>query len=322
MDAAVTMPGFSTVAVIGAGLMGHGIALVHALGGSEVRLCDRSPSALDQARALIDEAAATLVAGGARTQDEADAATRRISFVKDLEVALDGTEYIVEAIDESVEAKSSLFGLIDALAGPDAVLASNTSYLDIFPILPDGLKARTLIVHWYTPPYIIDLVDVIPAPNVPEALADKVVSFLEGQGKSAVRLKKFIPGYLANRIQMAIESEIFHLLDDDVADPAEIDRAIMDGLALRLSLFGQFKKIDYTGLRIVRDSHNLGTYVPPVQPTASTKLDLLLEKGREGVSSGGGFYDYGGKEPAELYRERDLALLALKAATNARRREV
>lgn len=305
-------PIFKKVAVIGSGVMGHSIALVHALGGCDVVICDRSEEALKKADHLTLEAGKTLALGGLYKEADIKAAHARLSFSTDLAGALKDAEYIVEAIYESVEAKTDLFAQISKLAKPDAVLTSNTSYLDIFPLLPDDLKARTLIVHWYTPAYIIDLVDVIPAADVPAEVTDKVMTFLKAQGKTPVKLKKFIPGYIANRIQMAIESEIFHLLDESIADPQDIDLSIMDGLALRLALFGQFKKIDYTGIRLVRDSHNLGTYVPPTPPTASKALNELLEQGREGVSAGAGFYEYKDKAPADYYKDRDLALLALK----------
>ena len=305
-------PGFQKVAIIGAGVMGHSIALVHALGGCDVVICDRSEAALEKASHLTLEAGKTLALSGLYTEEDILTAHARLSFSTDLAQTLKGAEYIVEAIYESPEAKTTLFAQVSKLAEDDAVFTSNTSYLDIFPLLPENLKSRSLIVHWYTPSYIIDLVDVIPAPEVPASISDKVMTFLKAQGKTPIKLKKFIPGYIANRIQMAIESEIFHLLDAGIADPEDIDLSIMDGLAMRLALFGQFKKIDYTGIRLVRDSHNLGTYVPPVPPTASKALDTLLEEGREGVGAGAGFYDYKDKSASEYYKDRDLALLELK----------
>ena len=237
-----------------------------------------------------------------------------IEYSTDLDEALATADYIVEAVTEDLEVKRLIFKRIEELAPKDAVVTSNTSYLDVFPALSEGLKTRTFVVHWYTPPYIIDLVDVVPAPNVPGALSDKLITYLEALGKKPVRLKKFIPGYIANRVQMAIESEIFHLLDAGIAEAAEIDESIREGLAMRLALFGQFKKIDYTGVKIVCDSHKLGAYVPPVPPTGSKALDKMVEDGHEGVSHGRGFYDYEGQSPIELFHERDMNLMAVKRA--------
>lgn len=303
---------FKEICIIGAGVMGHGIAVVHALGGSKVSLCDLSNDALQKAASQIDAAFSTLLDGQAATSAEVESAKALISYTTDLAEALKSTDYIVEAITEDLEVKRGLFNKIVELAPSDAVLASNTSYLDIFPALPDALKARAFVVHWYTPPYIIDLVDVVPAPDVPEELNDKVFAYLESLGKKPVRLNRFISGYIANRVQMAIESEIFHLLDAGIASAADIDRSIREGLAMRLALFGQFKKIDYTGVKIVRDSHKLGAYVPPVAPTGSQALDEMVDAGHEGVSHGKGFYDYQDQSPIELFRQRDLNLMHLK----------
>jgi len=311
------MTEFKNVAIVGAGVMGHGIAVVYAVGGCTVLLYDVSEAALASAERQIAAALATLAQGKVVTGPEIDAARKRISYLRDLKRTLASADLVVEAIVENVEAKRKLYAEIAGLMSPTAVLASNTSYINIFPLLPASLKNRTLIVHWYTPPYIIDLVDVVPGVDVPSALTDRMVAFLSALGKQPVRLKKFVSGYLANRVQMAIESEIFKLLDSGVADAAEIDRSIRFGLALRLALFGQFKKIDFTGLRNVRDSHKGGFYDPPTKPTGSAQLDKLVEQGREGVLSGAGFYDYTGQSAGDLYRKRDLDLLALKAVVKA-----
>ncbi|MCJ7872749.1 3-hydroxyacyl-CoA dehydrogenase family protein [Phaeobacter sp. J2-8] len=307
-------PTFENICIIGAGVMGHGIAVVHALGGSKVVLCDLSDEALEKAKSQIAGAFETLCEGQVATAADVARAQALITYSTDLDTALATTDYVVEAITEDLEVKRRIFSRIEALAPKDAVVTSNTSYLDIFPALPEGLRARAFVVHWYTPPYIIDLVDVVPAPEVPVALADKLMSYLTALGKKPVRLKKFIPGYIANRVQMAIESEIFHLLDAGIADAADIDESIREGLAMRLALFGQFKKIDYTGVKIVRDSHKLGAYVPPVLPTGSQALDKMVEDGHEGVSHGRGFYDYAGQSPIELFHERDMNLMAVKRA--------
>jgi len=293
--------------------MGHGLALVHALGGCRVTLHDVSKRRLQAATRQIAGAAQTLVAGGAITRAEADAASHRITPRPGFEAALADADLIVEAIVENTEAKRALYAEATSKAPAHAVLASNTSFLDIFPLLPETFKDRAFIAHWYTPPYIIDLVDLVPAPGTPDALTRRMAGFLRALNKRPVVLKKFVPGYLANRIQFAIENEAFRLVDEGIADAESIDDSIRYGLALRLALFGQFRKLDYTGLRVVRDVHRDGVYEPPAHRTAGL-LERLVDAGHEGVTSGRGFYDYQGREPAELFRDRDLALLALKAA--------
>lgn len=308
----MTKPLYKRAAIVGAGLMGHGIAVVLALGGTHVTLCDLSEETLSNAKVQIGAALKTLSDAGDIDQEAVFDTMNRVEYTTELNIAVTQADLIIEAITENADAKKSVFQQIANVAPNNAVIASNTSYLDVFPLMPDTIRARAFIMHWYTPAYIIDLVDVVASDGVPDELAANLISYLKQLGKTPVQLKKFIPGYVANRVQMAIESEIFRLLDDGVAEPEEIDLAIREGLGLRLWLFGQFKKIDYTGLRIVRDSHNFGIYQPPSNPTVSDRLVQLVDTGKEGVSKGHGFYDYGDKNSADLFHERDLMMLRLK----------
>ena len=153
------------VAIIGAGTMGHALALVHALGGCSVRLTDVSSETLTAAPGLIDAACQNLVDAGEVTQDTAETAIKQIQFIDDLAEAITNADLIVEAIVEKEDIKRTLFSEIDAIAPKNVIIASNTSYLDIFPLVPASRQKNTLIAHWYTPPYIIDLVDIAAGPE-------------------------------------------------------------------------------------------------------------------------------------------------------------
>lgn len=304
----------SRIAVIGAGTMGHAIALVYALGGHRVRLTDSNPDTLARAGGLMEAALATLVAGGEAPADWtsahlAQAVTRHAT----LEETVDGAEFIVEAIIETPEAKRALFEQLDALAPPDAVIASNTSQLDVFPLIPKARHRRAMITHWYTPPYLVDLVDVIPAPGCDPAALDAVEAELRAMGKQPLRLNKFVPGYVANRIQAAIGAEVQNLLDEGVASAAEIDAAIIHGLALRLPILAVFAKADFTGLSLMQSVMRNGGYAPPPPARQSATLDGLVAAGRTGVLAGAGYYDWPG-DPAALFEARDRRLIALKQA--------
>lgn len=302
------------IAVIGAGTMGHAIALVYALGGHQVRLTDSSMKTLDRAQGLMESALATLVAGGEAPADWtsahlAQAVTRHPTLAETVE----GAEFIVEAIIETPEAKRALFEELDRVAPPDAVIASNTSQLDVFPLIPAARQRRAMITHWYTPPYLVDLVDVIPGPDCDPAALEAVEDALRDMGKQPLRLKKFVPGYVANRIQGAIGAEVQHLLEEGVASAAEIDAAIIHGLALRLPILAVFAKADFTGLALSQAIQRNGSYTPPPPRRQSATLDTLVEQGRTGVLAGGGYYDWPG-DPAQLFQDRDRRLIALKQA--------
>lgn len=313
MDA-LMMRGYDNVTVVGAGLLGHAIGLVHAMGGCTVTLNDISDEKLAWAKSRLDTLTDELCDLGLFPGNDKAQVLSRVHYDSDLPSAVANADLVVEAIVEDASAKAALYRQLASLMAVDATLASNTSFLDIFAFVPEALSMRTLIVHWYTPPYLIDLVDVVPAEKTPAAATARMMNFLKGIGKKPVRLKKFMPGYVANNVQMAIESEVFRLLDEGVADAADIDDAIRFGLAQRLCLMGQFKKIDYTGLQVVRDIHAAGLYTPPTNPTGTRQLDINIEAGATGVVSGRGFYVYHDASPDTYVRRRDRKLAKLRIA--------
>ena len=305
----------SEIAVVGGGLMGHGIALVLALAGHGVRLTDTRPETRDAVPGLMASALATLKEAGAAPEGwDAERLGRAVRIEADLPAAVAGADLVIEAITENPEAKRALFAELDRLCPPETILASNTSYLDVFPLLPADRQARALVMHWYTPPYIIDLVDVVPGPGTDPAVIAAMADLVVGLGQKPVVLKRFVPGYIANRIQQAISAEVFHLLDEGYATTREIDEAIIHGLSLRIPILGHLAKADFTGLELTQRALANATYTPPPPRTRSETLDALCGQGRTGVMAGRGYFDWGGRDPADLFRERDRKLLALKKA--------
>jgi 3-hydroxybutyryl-CoA dehydrogenase len=195
------------VTVLGAGTMGHALALVFALGGHKVRLADNNPETLARAPALMGTALATLREAG-ETDWTNDHLAQAVTCHGNLADALDEAELIIEAIIERPDAKRALFAEIDALAGPDVIIASNTSYLNVFPLVPERRLPRTLIAHWYTPPYLIDLVDIVSSDMTDLAVVERVRETVAAMGKVPVVMNRFITGYIANRIQSAIGLEV------------------------------------------------------------------------------------------------------------------
>ena len=303
-----------TVAMIGAGTMGHALALVHALGGCRVRLYDADGAARERAPVLIDGALATLTEAGAIEAVEAAEAMSRIETVADITDAVGDADLVVEAVIENTDVKRAVFAEIDAAAPAETIIASNTSHLDVFPLVPSGRQEHCLIAHWYTPPYIVDLVDLAPGPDTTPEVMEAMRALYAGFDKHPIVFERFVSGYIANRLQAAMNLEIFRLLDEGKASVRDIDGSIRHGLALRLAVLGQLEKADHTGLEMMQRALANRTYVP-LQPTGRSKtLDQLIESGRTGVMAGAGFYDYGDASPAELFRRRDIKLLRLKKA--------
>ncbi|WP_428486070.1 3-hydroxyacyl-CoA dehydrogenase family protein [Rhodopila sp.] len=306
------------VAVIGAGTMGHALALVFALGGHMVRLTDSNPETLRRAPALMQTAVETLAEAG-----EVDAAWKENGigqFVRccdTLAETVAGAAIVVEAIIERQDAKHTLYEQLDRLMGPDAILASNTSNLDIFPLVPEARQKNTMVAHWYTPPYLCDLVDLCPGPRTDPAIVETIRGTVAAMGKVPVVFKKMVQGYVANRIQAAIGLEVFRLLDEGVVTAKDIDDSVIHGLALRMPILGIIAKADFTGLALMQQGLANRSYTPPPVTGRSEALDHLMDQGRSGVMVGKGFFDWGDRTPEELFRERDRKLLKLKQALRA-----
>jgi 3-hydroxybutyryl-CoA dehydrogenase len=310
----------TNIAVIGAGTMGHALALVFAMGGHRVRLTDSNPDTLARAPALMRAALETLIEGGEAPagfgQPALDAA---VTCHAELAATVAGAGIVVEAIVERPAAKRVLYAELDALLRGGTIIASNTSYLDIFPLLPERRQTFAVIAHWYTPPYLVDLVDIVPGPRTDPSVVAAMRDLVAGLGKEPVVFEKFISGYVANRLQSALTLEVNRLLDEGIATPEQIDRSIIHGLALRLPVLGHLMKADFTGLPMIQLALANRTYEPPAPTGGSATLDLLLAAGRTGAMSGQGYFDWGGRPPEELFRERDRKLITIRKAMRAAR---
>jgi len=311
------MSELKTVGVLGAGTMGHALALVHAAGGMEVRLTDNNAETLTRSPALIASALDTMVSAGAMQEAERQAVLDRITTVPTLEMTVADVDLIVEAVVENADVKRTVYDEIDVVARDDTIIASNTSYLNVFPLIPERRQKWSMIAHWYTPPYICDLVDLAPGPETDPGVVETLRALYAGMGKEPVVFKSMLEGYIANRLQAALHLEVFDLLDQGIVSADDIDRSIRHGLALRFATLGVLRKADFTGLDMMRRAVTNKSYLPPEVRDNSPTLDKLIEAGRDGVMSGAGFFDYGGRPPAELFRERDIELIELKRTLEA-----
>jgi 3-hydroxybutyryl-CoA dehydrogenase len=306
------------VAVVGAGLMGHALALVFALGGHKVRLTDNNAEALQRAPGLMATALETLSAAG-----EADGTWNKkrlshaVTCIPSLAETVQGASLVVEAVVERPDAKRALYAQLETTMEPDAILASNTSNLDIFPLVPEALKPRTIIAHWYTPPYLCDLVDLCPGPGTKPGVLETVRDIVTAMGKAPVVFKQMVQGYVANRLQAAMQLEVYRLLDEGLVTPRDIDESVLHGLALRIPILGIMAKADFTGLLLMQQGMKNRSYTAPVPRDRSETLDGLIAEGRTGVMAGKGYFDWGDRTPEELFQERDRKLLALKQALRA-----
>lgn len=296
------------VVVVGAGVMGHGIAQVFAQGGFRVSMVDTTQEALDRGLSLMKSSLDTMAEEGF-LEEPIDTILERVSCTTSLKEGARDSDIAIEAVFEDVEAKKEVFKQLDTLCPPRALLASNTSFLNIFEIVETSRPDKVLITHWYAPPQLIPLVDVTGGPRTDQANLESVVQILRKIGKRPVLMNKFIAGYAVNRIQHALNREVNFLLDNDYITPAQLDEAVTVGLAFRMMVVGAVARYDFGGINM-KTRHPPGFEEVPLDYEYK-KLQELVDKGHLGVKTGRGFFDYKGKSEQELYHERDSRLLEM-----------
>ena len=296
------------VLVVGAGTMGHSVALAFAQGGYEVDLVDVSPEILNKAFGLIRSTLHTLKRMKMITSHSIPRILKRIHLSTSLEVGVNA-DFAIEAIAESPKAKRELFHSLDQICPQRTILASNTSYLDIFALVKTKRPQKVLITHWWAPPHLIPLVDVVKGPRTSKETVETIRALLVKLGKTPVVMKKFIPGYIVNRLQRAMAREIFYLLDHGYASAKDIDTAIKNSLGIRIPVVGVVQRYDFAGLDFalaVLKNPSIHLVSKTVIPKT---LAHLVRKGHLGVKSGKGFYDYSSKRMSDVLRERDIKLI-------------
>jgi|HigsolmetaAR203D_1030402.scaffolds.fasta_scaffold00340_31 3-hydroxybutyryl-CoA dehydrogenase len=306
------------IAVIGAGTMGHSIALSFALHGYSVHLYDAVEDQLPWARGMMEQHLKDLAEGGLVDPSKADETLGRIRFFHDLKGAVEDREYIIEAAPENIGLKRELFAELDRLAPSHAVLASNTSSLaldDMMRDISEERKKRTMINHWFHPAHLIPLVEMSCFGNMPEPIYMEVENLYRSIGKQTVKVLKPLPGLIANRIQQGVAREVFSLLQQGAAAPEDIDKALQFGPAFRYATAGQLAVADMGGLDIWCI---VGDNLLKEMDNSTCANPLLREKvaeGKLGIKTGAGFYEYDPSELEQVRREFNRRLIhQLKAS--------
>lgn len=295
--------------------MGSGIAQAFAQRSVSVLLVDNDPAALERARILIEASLETLSAEDYIELEPAEALAR-IAFSDSLQGAsARAVDVAIEAIVEDVAAKRKLFTQLDDICPPETILCSNSSYLNIFEAVSTRRPDKIVLAHWYAPPQLVPLVDVVGGEETSEESIGRVMELLRGIGKRPIRLKKFISGYAINRLQHAFNREAHYLIDNGYLTPEELDDSVRNGLAARMLVLGVLARMDFAGLTMAT-RHPPGFEEVPFDYQYRT-LAKLIDEGASGVKSGRGFFDYEGRDPVELYRERDLRLIHVLRALEA-----
>jgi len=305
----------NTVAVLGLGTMGHSIAQTFATAGCRVRCYDQDGEARGTLAGRIRANLQRMVEAGVGDAGGVEQTLGRIEVFETESAAVDGAGFVTEAIAEDLALKQEVFAGLESRVDPRAILASNSSSFPITDIAA-GMRRpeRAILTHWFNPPHIVPVVEVVPGKATIEATTRTTLELLERIGKLPVRLNREIPGFLVNRVQMAMYREIWDLLDRGIADADQIDRAIRGSMGLRLAAIGPLEINDFAGLDVVaRVYQNL---MPEMRSDARlpSRIEALLEEGRFGVKVGKGIYDYPPEAVERKQGERDRLYLALVKA--------
>ena len=287
------VPDRARIAVIGAGLMGHGIAQVFALAGHEVRIHDSVMASLDSATSRI-------VANLRELGDDPDA-VERVQPTPHLAAAVRDADYVVEAVLEDLPLKQRLFAEIERHVAPHAILASNTSVIPITKIM-EGLRDRTraLGTHWWNPPYLVPLVEVIGTEWTAPAAIEWTIALHKAAGKMPVHVKKDVPGFVGNRLQHALWREAISLVEHGICDAETVDTVIKASFGRRLAVLGPLENADLVGTDLTLAIHR--TVLPDIEsrPGPSPYLEKLVADGRLGFKSGEGFRSWSAEQQQAL----------------------
>lgn len=272
------------VAVIGAGLMGHGIGQVFARAGHTVVITDPDPEVLGAALGRVER---NLAAEGV----EAAPVLRKLSVQSRLDTAVAQADLVIEAAPERLELKQDLFGQVAAAAPAHAVLASNTSVIPITRIgekLPAQARERLVGTHWWNPPHLVPLVEVVRTEYTRVDVFEQTFAWLQGAGKRPVKVHRDVTGFIGNRLQHALWREAIGLVEDGVCDAEAIDLVVKNSFGLRLPVLGPMENADLVGLELTRDVHRVMFPDLRRDRTPSPLLDRLLAAGHAGMKTGQG----------------------------------
>jgi L-gulonate 3-dehydrogenase len=240
------------ITVLGAGLVGRGWAIVFARAGHHVRIFDLSVEKIADALQAIENNLADLASY--RLVSNPDEIRGRITGTTDLADALQDVIWVQECVFEKVEVKREIFEAIDEKAPSDAKLASSTSTFPGSAFTSDLRgRHRCLVAHPINPPYLVPLVEIVPTPWTSPDTTEGARAFMESLQQVPIVLRREVPGFVVNRLQVALLAEAFRLVEDDVIRAVDLDRAIADGLGLRWAFMGPFETIDLNAPGGIRD---------------------------------------------------------------------
>lgn len=300
------------VAVLGLGTMGHGIAQVFAMAGCEVFGFDEHAGARKDLRERIAQSLDAFVAARLVKPREVPEILRRVVVCDREAEAVRQAQFVTEAVSEELAVKQDLFARLEGLVSERCILASNSS---TYPISASAARmktpARAIVTHWFNPPQIVPVIEVVPGPRTSPATTRATMALLKRIGKTPIRIRQELPGFLVNRIQVAVMREVWDLVERGVATPADVDAAVRGTMGFRLAAIGPLEVHDFGGLDI--QAKVFANLAPEIRSRTELPRVVreLVEAGHYGAKTGRGFHRYTPKKLAARRARRDAAFLEL-----------
>jgi len=300
------------IGIIGAGLMGHGIAQIFAMNGYKVNVFDTDIKVLKSVPERIHKNLQVFLELKIVEEKDINQFMNNIHLCDNLFSMCEGTDIIIEAVKENLDLKLNLYADLEQNINPDIIICSNTSAISITR-LSEGLqhKQRFLGTHFWNPPHILPCVEVIKGDYTSDIIFKTVFRLMRKIKKEPIRVLKDVPGFLGNRLQHAMWREAISLAEKKIASPEDIDKVVKYGFGLRLAFLGPLETADLAGLDLDYDVHK---YLFPYLENASEPspvLKSMIDQGILGIKTGKGFYDWSEEKINNVVNQRDLILLKI-----------
>jgi len=282
------------IAIIGGGNMGHGCAMVFAGAGYPVGLYSRRAETLQKAVEGMRADLTFLAERGLGKLEEVEATMARVTTTQVMEEAAADADFVLECVAEDMALKQDTFQKLDQMCKPDAILATNTSVMSPTEIASkSAIRQRILGTHWWNPPFLIPLVEVVQTEETPPWVIDVTMDLHRAIGKHPVHCRKDVPGFVANRLQHALWREAVSIVERGIADAATVDESLKYGPGLRLPVLAPLENADMVGLDLTLSIHSYVLKHLEDSHEPSPLLREKVEKGELGFKTGGvGFQEW------------------------------
>lgn len=291
---------FKTVAVIGAGLMGHGIAQIFALSGRKVWISDIKEPMLEKALENIRKNLTLFAENKLISSDQVEPAMARINTTTSIVQAAESADVVIEAVSENLELKQSIFKTLDEVCSSDTILCTNTSVMSITQIACKAEnRSRILGTHFWNPPHLIPLVEVVPGDDTSSETVEHIYALLASLGKHPVRVKRDVPGFVGNRLQHALWREAISIVDQGIAEPAVVDEVVKMGFGIRLPVLGPLENVDLVGLDLTLAIHDYILKYLNASPEPAPILKNKIDQGNMGFKTGQGLQTWTDQEMSD-----------------------